>query len=141
MTSNIQEALKEYGKVKVSGEVSEASPHRLIQMLMEGALEKIAGAKVGIVNGDLARKSADIATAISVIDGLRASLDMETGGEIAQNMYALYDYMIRKLFDASMKNNIEFLDEVSVLMVDIKSAWDQIPQKLEEQMQAQEQEE
>lgn len=130
MTSNIQQALKEYGKVKVNGEVNEASPHRLIQMLMEGALEKIAAAKSSIVTGDLARKSANISTAISVIDGLRASLDMETGGEIAQNLYALYDYMIRKLFDASMKNDTEMLDEVSGLMVDIKSAWDQIPKEM-----------
>jgi len=121
-------ALAQYGKVAAESEVAYASPHRLVQMLMEGALDKVATAKGQIDRGDMEGKSRHITWAISIINGLRSSLDMKTGGEIATNLEDLYSYMTRRLIDANVDNSTEALDEVSGLMVEIKSAWDAMPE-------------
>ena len=120
-------ALKEYSQVGVHSGIASATPHRLIQMLMEGALEKIAAAKGAMTRGDIPVKGAQISWAISIIDGLRMSLDMEAGGEIADNLNRLYDYMGRRLVEANLKNEPAYLDEVANLLKEIKSAWDAIP--------------
>jgi len=121
-------AMAQYGKVAAESEVAYASPHRLVQMLMEGVLDKIATAKGQVGRGDLEGKSRHITWAISIINGLRSSLDMEAGGEIAVNLDDLYSYMTRRLIDANVDNNTEALDEVSGLMLEIKGAWDSMPE-------------
>ena len=123
---NIQNVLNEYRQVGVRGVVVDASPHRLIQMLMEGVLERISAAKGFISRNDTAKKGESISSAISIIDGLAVSLDMEAGGDLAQNLASLYDYMTRRLLEANLKNDVSLLDEVTSLMVEIKSAWDAI---------------
>lgn len=120
-------ALKEYSQVGVHSGVVSATPHRLIQMLMEGALEKIAAAKGAIARRDIPTKGAQISWAISIIDGLRMSLDIEAGGEIAGNLDRLYEYMPRRLLEANLKSEPAYLDEVAKLLKEIKSAWDAIP--------------
>lgn len=122
--------LAQYRKVGAQTEVSTASPHRLIQMLLEGAIEKINLAKGYMENGEIALKSSHITWAISIIDGLRISLDKEAGGEIATNLEALYEYMTRRLLEAHLHNNPKILDEISGLLREIKSAWDAIPANL-----------
>ncbi len=118
---------QQYKKVGAHSEVGAASPHRLIQMLLEGALEKINLAKGYMQRGEIALKGNHISWAISIIDGLRMSLDREAGGEIADNLDALYDYMGRRLAEANMTNDPAMLEEVSGLLLEIKSAWDAIP--------------
>lgn len=122
--------LDQYTKVASGSEVSYASPHRLVQMLMEGALEKIHTAKGQIERKDLAGKSEQITWAISIINGLRGGLDMEAGGEIAVNLDDLYSYMTRRLTDASVSNDTAVLDEVAALMLEIKGAWDAMPEQV-----------
>jgi len=119
--------LNQYGKVAVGSEASYASPHRLIQMLIEGALDKIAFAKGQIERNDFAEKGRNITWAISIIQGLSSSLDVESGGEIAANLEALYDYMVRRLLEANKENDVEILDEVSSLLKEVKQAWDAMP--------------
>jgi len=123
-------AMAQYGKVAAESEVAYASPHRLVQMLMEGALDKVATAKGQIDRGDFEGKSKHITWAISIINGLRTSLDMDAGGEIAVNLDDLYSYMIRRLIDANVENKTEVLDEVSGLMLEIKGAWDAMPEQV-----------
>lgn len=120
----------QYGKVAAESEVAYASPHRLVQMLMEGALEKVATAKGCIERNDLAGKSQQITWAMSIINGLRASLDMESGGAIAVNLDDLYNYMTRRLIDASVQNDAAALAEVIDLMLEIKGAWDVMPDEV-----------
>ncbi len=127
---NIQGALSQYRKVGVQGSIMDASPHRLIQMLMEGALERLHTAKGCMQRGEVAAKGKYIGGAISIIDGLRASLDMEAGGAMAENLEALYDYMNRRLLEANMQNRDEIIDEVSRLMLEVKSGWDAIPESV-----------
>lgn len=119
--------MKDYRKAGLSGATEGATPHRLIQMLMEGVLDRIASARGSMERGEIARKGAQISWAISIIEGLRVSLDKSMGGEIAQNLDNLYGYMILRLTEANMKNEPSYLDEVSDLLRQIKGAWDAIP--------------
>jgi flagellar protein FliS len=115
-----------YNKMALHTGVDASSPHRLVQMLFEGALEKIAVAKGQMERKDTGAKGQHISWAISIIEGLRASLDMEAGGEIARNLNDLYDYMKRRLVEANLSNDMAVLDEVSSLLREIKDAWDAI---------------
>ena len=126
LSNKMTGAVKAYNQVGVDTDVASASPHRLIQMLMEGVIQKIAIAKGHMMRGEIADKGAHISWAISIIDGLRMSLNKEAGGEIAQNLDGLYEYMQSDLMEANMHNNQSKLDEVSNLMREIKSGWDAI---------------
>ena len=109
-----------------------ASPHRLIQMLIDGALDKISAAKGFMQRGQIAEKGSYISWAISIIAGLRTSLDAQKGGEIAANLEALYDYMERKLVIANSRNDQAALDEVIKLLREVKEAWDGIPDQIKQ---------
>ncbi len=118
-------ALSQYGEIKAHSGAAYATPHRLIQMLLQGALDKIASAKGHLLRGELAQKAGQISAAMAILDGLRISLD-KSAGEIAQNLDDLYDYMERQLLRANYENAAPPLDEVSTLLGEIKSAWDAI---------------
>ncbi len=128
--SRINSALSEYASVSVTSRIEDATPHRLIQMLMEGALDKIATAKGHMLHKNMSEKGRHISWAISIISGLQSSLDMKAGGEISANLDNLYDYMVRRLGQAGASNDTEILDEVSSLLLEVKSAWDVIPRQL-----------
>jgi flagellar protein FliS len=128
---NMNSAMNEYKKAGVHAEVMEADPHRLIQMLMEGALERISIAKGAMKQNNVALKGERIGSAISIIEGLRASLNMEAGGEISANLESMYEYMTNRLLEANMNDDADILDEVADLMRKIKSGWDEIPNNLE----------
>jgi len=130
-SANAQSALKEYGKVSVQSGASYASPHRLILMLLDGALEKISSAKGFMQRKETENKGSYISWAISIIEGLRLSLDSDAGGEIAENLDNLYDYMLRRLMEANLKNDEKMLDEVSDLLKTIKTSWLEIPLELQ----------
>lgn len=127
--AKLHSAVKQYNQVGVVSGVEAASPHRLIQMLMQGAVEKVAMAKGYMLRKDTANKGSHISWAISIIDGLRSSLDMDGGGEIAQNLDDLYEYMTRRLIRANLENDPDILDEVSSLLNSVKEAWNAIPQE------------
>jgi flagellar protein FliS len=95
-------------------------------MLMEGALDKIAAARGHMERGEIQPKGQQIGSAISILEGLKSSLDMEKGGDIAQNLEELYLYMERRLLEAHLSNDPALLDEVSDLLKQIKEAWDAI---------------
>lgn len=126
--SNKRKGVNQYGRIAAESEAGFATPHRLVQMLMEGALDKIATAKGFMERKDYAGKSEQITWATSIINGLRSGLDMESGGEIANNLNDLYGYMNRRLVDANIENDVAILEEVSGLLVEIKSAWDAMPE-------------
>ncbi len=116
-----------YNQVNCEGGVTDADPHRLVQMLLEGALGKIAAVKGLMRRKNYAKKGELISQVISIIIGLRCSLNKEAGGKVAANLDNLYDYIERQLLQANMKNDTNILDEVSVLLKEIKSGWDAIP--------------
>jgi flagellar secretion chaperone FliS len=114
-----------------SSEAMYATPFRLVQMLMSGALDGIANARGSIVRKEHEARNNEINWIISVIDALRGALDFEQGGEIATNLDMLYDYMIRRLFTANVEQDVEALDEVASLLKEIKSAWDAMPEVIQ----------
>lgn len=122
---NPQEALKQYRRLGIESEVTNASPHRLIQMLFEGALGRLAVAQGALERGDLATKGEALSKAIGIVSGLRSSLDMNTG-ELAENLDRIYEYINFRLLEASAENDVEKIIEVTQLVKTLKSAWDEI---------------
>jgi flagellar protein FliS len=107
--------------------VTAASPHELITMLFEGAMVAVASAKQQMAAGDIPAKGKSISRAIAIIEnGLRASLDRNVGGDIAQNLDALYQYMCTSLLNANVQNQPAVLDEIHQLLKGLKEAWDSI---------------
>lgn len=121
--------LNAYNKVGAQSKMENASPHRIIQMLLEGALEKIAIAKGHVQRKQTGDAGSHISWAISIIDGLRMSLDKSVESDITTNLDNLYDYMGRRLLEANKEQSVAYLDEVSELLKTIQSAWDQIPEE------------
>ncbi|PCH83846.1 MAG: flagellar export chaperone FliS [Piscirickettsiaceae bacterium] len=119
-------ALKQYQQVGVHGAIMDASPHRLIQMLLDGALTRILAAKGHMKQNNISKKGEQIGSAISIIESLKASLDFEQGGEISKNLDALYEYIGHVLLKANTDNNSELLDEAGQLISQIKMGWDAI---------------
>jgi flagellar protein FliS len=124
MTFAAQRGLQAYGRVSVETGVSGAGGHELILMLLDGAITAVGNGKRQMAAGEIAKKAESIAKAIAIIDeGLRLALDVESGGPIAQNLLALYDYMSRRLVMANLKNQPAMLDEVKRLLGEIRDAW------------------
>ncbi len=119
-------ALAQYQKINKESEVNGASPHRLIQLLMEGALSRLAQAKSALEKEDIPTKGLLLGKTISILSGLQASLDKKVGGETADGLDKLYDYMQRRLLEANMKNDIDMIDEVAGLLSTVKTGWDEI---------------
>ncbi|MBV2121674.1 MAG: flagellar export chaperone FliS [gamma proteobacterium symbiont of Stewartia floridana] len=114
-----------------SSEAMYATPFRLVQMLMTGALDGMANARGSIIRKEHEARNNEIKWVISVIDALRGALDFEQGGEIANNLDMLYDYMIRRLFTANVEQDVDALDEVISLLKEIKTAWDAMPEAIQ----------
>lgn len=126
---NPQEALKQYRQLGIESEISNASPHRLIQLLFEGALARLAAAQGAIERGDLAAKGELLGKAISIVGGLRSSLDM-SAGELSERLDQLYEYINLTLLDASRQNDAEKVNEAIQLLKTVKSGWDEIAPQL-----------
>ncbi|MBK3747877.1 flagellar export chaperone FliS [Stutzerimonas balearica] len=123
---NAMAAMRQYQQVGVKAQVTEADPHRLIQMLMQGGLDRIAQARGAMLRQAYAEKGALIGKAINIVGGLRDVLDKEAGGELAENLERLYEYMTMRLFEASRHNDVSKLDEVASLLSEVKNGWDAI---------------
>lgn len=122
-----------YAKVNVETGVTAANPHKLIMMLFDGATVSVASAINHLQTGDIPAKGQAISRAISIIDsGLRASLDKSAGGEVAQNLDALYGYMCNRLLEANLRNQKDYLEEVQRLLKDLRDAWAAIEPKAAE---------
>ncbi|CQH57204.1 flagellar protein FliS [Yersinia enterocolitica] len=116
-----------YAQVGLESGVMSASPHQLIVMLFDGAQSALVRARILMNQGDIPAKGAALSKAINIIEnGLSAGLDMEKGGELAENLSALYDYMSRRLLHANLHNDEQAITEVLALLENIADAWRQI---------------
>lgn len=116
-----------YQKVGVESAVMSASPHQLIVMLFDGAHSALVRARLFLEAGQIAEKGEALSKAINIIDnGLKAGLDMEAGGELSQNLASLYEYMVRRLLQANLRNDPDAISEVEGLLTNIADAWKQI---------------
>jgi flagellar protein FliS len=119
--------LAAYQSAAAHGGVAASDPHRLIVLLMDGALERIVTARGCMQRNETVEKARLLNRAVSIVGELRNSLDMKAGGQIAENLGELYDYMCRRLLKATSENSVEMLDEVTGLLQQIRSAWVAIP--------------
>ncbi len=111
----------------LEAEILGSSPHRLIKLLFEGALAYIAQAKTHMAAGDVQAKAEAITRAVDVISrGLRSSLNIRDGGELAQSLDDLYEYIGMQLVKAHMNNDPALLDEARDLLWQLADAWNQI---------------
>lgn len=127
--------LQAYQRVNTQTSITDADPHKLIQLLYNGALERINMAKARMQANDLEGKGKLINKAIEIVGGLRGFLDFEKGGDLAVRLEGLYDYMERTLFEANAKNDPAKLDEVANLLRQIKEGWDGIRDEVVQQHQ------
>ena len=125
---NAMTAMRQYQNVNTQAQAVDASPHRLIQMLMEGGLTRIAQARGAMEREQTSMKGELIGKAIGIIGGLREGLDLQQGGELAANLDSLYQYMVSRLLEANVKNDAAPLDEVAGLLRNVKTGWDAIGQ-------------
>jgi flagellar secretion chaperone FliS len=128
---NILNAVDEYARLGLRTDIETASPHRLILLLLDGAIDKIRAARLAMQRGNIPEKGANTSWAISIIDGLRASLNVDKGGDLALNLDQLYDYMVRTLVEANLKSDARKLDEVEALLAEVRSAWRAIESEVE----------
>jgi flagellar protein FliS len=127
MYASARKAIDTYAEVGVETGVASADPHKLILMLFDGALAAIAAARLAMHRGEIAAKTAAFTKAIAIVDGgLKASLDVKAGGELAERLSGLYDYILRQLLLANLRNEVGMLDEVGRLLNELRSAWAQI---------------
>ena len=136
MTPGNAAATRAYQQIDNSSEVENASPHRLIQLMMERTLTKVAMARGHMDREAVAEKGKHIGDAINIITGLQASLNDKPDAKLARNFDALYDYMTRRLMEANLKNDPAILDEVTALMRELKEAWDAIADVVAEEAEA-----
>jgi flagellar protein FliS len=119
--------LAAYRSTSVHSGLEAGDPHRLVVMLMDGALERIATARGLMSNGGGAEKAQLLHRAVAIIDELRNSLNFKAGGDVSRNLDSLYDYMCVRLMQANSANKPEWLDEVSRLLGEVRAAWLAIP--------------
>lgn len=132
---NTTAAIRSYTNVGMETGVGSADSHKLILMLFQGALLAVASAKNQMLRKETAKKGKSISHAIAIIEsGLQASLDKNVGGEMAQNLSSLYDYMCMRLVTANLKNDASALDEVTRLLTELKGAWELIRKPATEQV-------
>lgn len=128
--------LQQYQQINTQTSITDADPHKLIQLLYNGALERINMAKAKMQAGDHQAKGTLIVKVIDIVAGLRSFLDKEQGGDLAERLDALYDYMERVLWEANVHNDQAKLDEVAGLLRSIKDGWDGIREEVVNQQQA-----
>ena len=120
-------ALAQYGQIKNDTQTTYASPHQLMLMLFDGAIEAMSFTIGAIENNNFELRSKQNSRSITIINGMRECLDMETGGELADNLYSLYQYMTKELFKASFKNDVDTIKNIQTMLKDIRGSWEKIP--------------
>ncbi|NRA70777.1 MAG: flagellar export chaperone FliS [Gammaproteobacteria bacterium] len=119
-------SIKKYRQTSVSG-AAEDSPYQLVSEIFKQVLGSIAAAKGAISQNNIEKRNELLNKAIVLIGVLEGSLDFKNGGEISDNLAALYEYTTHLLFQANLNNSQSELDEALQLLLPIKSAWEQIP--------------
>jgi flagellar protein FliS len=128
---NLRTGASAYARVGVESSAMSASPHQLIVMLFDGAKTAIDMARHHMASGDVAAKGNAISKAMNIVEsGLKASLDAKAAGTegttLVSNLSALYDYVVRRLLHANLRNDVSALDEADRLLDSLAAAWREI---------------
>ncbi len=126
----MQGAIAEYKKLQISSRVESASPQELIQMLFEGLHGRLASAQGCLDRADEVGMRSALASAVGIIEGLQASLDLQEGGELAGNLHRLYAYAMRRLWQCNVKPELPIILEVGDLLRTVSDAWATLGEEL-----------
>jgi flagellar secretion chaperone FliS len=118
---------KAYQSVAVQTAVGSADPHRMTLLLYDGAIEAVRLAQAHMGTRRVAAKCEAIGKAVLIVEeGLKACVDRKVGGQLAERLVALYDYITMRLLQANLRNDRKALEEAGGLLADLRSAWAQI---------------
>jgi flagellar protein FliS len=126
-------SLKKYQQTNKST-AEQASPYQLVTMLFQKLLGNIATAKGAIAQKNHEKKGTELSNAIAIIGVLEGSLDFKQGGEVSENLAALYKFCCEQLVSASANNDADKLEEVIQILLPIKAGWDSIPVETQSQV-------
>ena len=116
-----------YKRASIEASVDMADPHQLVNLLFEALQRAIGSAKLCMQAGDIPGKCKQITNAIAILEeGLKAPLDLAQGGDIAKNLFALYEYCVTRLVMANARNDMAALDEVARLIEPVANGWKMI---------------
>lgn len=116
-----------YTAVSLESQITGATPHQLIVLLYDGAINAMRRAEIYFQSGNIARRGEMLSRAINIIDnGLRAGLDHDKGGEIASELESLYEYISRTLLEANLNKSGENLPHLIALMTEMSETWQAI---------------
>lgn len=121
----MRSAIKMYTHMNAQTQLTDASPHKVIQLLMAGAIDRLIKVSAMMENKKGGYHDT-LSNAIDIILALNCALDMEKGGEISENLNSLYDYMQLQLVQANIERDHKKVDEVISLIKTVKDGWDQI---------------
>lgn len=126
-TPAFSRAASAYRQVSAQSGVESASPHRLVQMLFDGLLQNLNAARGAMLRGEVEAKGEQLGRAVRILEeGLKGGLNREQGGELAMNLWALYDYCIRRLTHANLRNDAQAVEEVVALVEPVAQGWQAI---------------
>lgn len=120
---NARTAMSAYTQTKAQSGVESASATQLITMLLDGAIERVAKAQGHMERGELAEQGEVIGKAIDIVASLDSFLDHDKGGEVSKTLESLYDYIVRQLYQANLKNDVSVLEEVASLLTEVRAGW------------------
>ena len=123
-------AAKVYSRNRTEGDVACASPHRLIALLFEGVRHHVVAARQAMADGNTPRKGESTSAAIALLEELRASLDAEAGGELSTRLESLYEYMVTRLIQSNLRDQVEGYAEVLSLIGAIEEGWNALPSQV-----------
>ena len=130
-------AASAYQRINVETSMHTIDQHQLVSLLYDGVLGAITSARGALVRGDVPLKCSSISKAIRIIEeGLGTALDRDNGGELAENLGALYDYCLQRLIQANIRNDDAILEEVAHLIEPIAQGWNEIKKPAAERLSA-----
>ena len=112
-----------YTQTKAQSGVESASATQLVTILLDGALERVAKAQGHMERGELAEQGEVIGKVIDIVASLDSYLDHDKGGEVSKTLESLYDYIVRQLYQANLKNDVPVLEEVASLLTEVRAGW------------------
>ncbi|WP_232455164.1 flagellar export chaperone FliS [Oceanisphaera avium] len=127
MAGPMRGSMKAYKSVALDSQKTVATPYKVVQMLLAGALERLAKARVAIDKEKFAERGELLSATLMIVAELRMALDHDAGGEISANLDNLYEFMMGEIVQANIHDDVDKLETVSRLLREIKEGWDAIP--------------
>lgn len=127
MAGPMRGSMKAYKSVALDSQKTVASPYRIVQMLLAGALERLAKARVAIEQEKFPERGELLSATLMIVAELRMALDHKAGGDISANLDNLYEFMMGEIVQANIHDDVDKLEGVSRLLREIKESWDAIP--------------